>query len=413
MAKKKRALYIMAKTFTFTKKRLDSLTNNGTARDVYHDAKMQGLQLRVSSTGRKTFLSRPSLDGKPIMVSHGIYPHTTIEQARNKSIEAFNSCGDGVNPNKVKKDKKTKFTTLGVVMSDYIRVKHKLKPKTVSDYHSLFNNFLMDWEHLELTKITQRMVQDRHLKIGKKSPYRANATMRLLRALYNYADGTYEDLYGELIALPNPVRQISKLSNWYEEKPRTNTIQPNDLKKWFDEISALSSHNNNLIRNNVSSTVGDLLMFILFTGLRKSEAIGLLWKDVDFENAHFTVRDTKNHSDLNLPLTTFTTNLLLKRKTITESQYVFTGSDGIQQLNNPYKQIKKVNEGSGVKFTMHDLRRTFTTIASSLEVQLHVVQFLTNHTFADVTLKHYYQPTIETLRKPMQQITDYILQKSQ
>ena len=183
MAKKKRALYIMAKTFTFTKKRLDSLTNNGTARDVYHDAKMQGLQLRVSSTGRKTFLSRPSLDGKPIMVSHRNYPHTTIEQARNKSIEAFNSCGDGVNPNKVKKDKKTKFTTLGVVMSDYIRVKHKLKPKTVSDYHSLFNNFLMDWEHLELTKITQRMVQDRHLKIGKKSPYRANATMRLLLSL--------------------------------------------------------------------------------------------------------------------------------------------------------------------------------------------------------------------------------------
>jgi integrase len=235
--------------------------------------------------------------------------------------------------------------------------------------------------------------------------------MRLLRALYNFADGYYEDLNGELIALPNPVRQISKFNNWYKEKPRTNIIQPNDLKKWFDATINLSSHNNNLIRNNVSATVCDLLMFILFTGLRKSEALGLLWEDVDFENTHFTVRDTKNNSDLNLPLTTFTTDLLLKRKIITESQYVFTGKDGVQQLDNPYKQIKKVNEESGVKFTMHDLRRTFTTIASSLEIQLHVVQFLTNHSPTDVTLKHYYQPSIETLRKPMQQINDYILEK--
>ena len=86
----------MTKTFVFTKKRLDSLINNGTARDVYHDAKVQGLQIRVSSTGRKTFISRPSIDGKPIMVTHGIYPNTTIEQARNKTIEAFNSCSDGV-----------------------------------------------------------------------------------------------------------------------------------------------------------------------------------------------------------------------------------------------------------------------------------------------------------------------------
>ena len=143
-------------------------------------------------------------------------------------------------------------------------------------------------------------------------------------------------------------RQISKFNNWYKEKPRTNTIQPNDLKKWFDATSNLSSHNNNLIRNNVSSTVSDLLIFILFTGLRKSEALGLLWEDVDFENAHFTVKATKNNSDLNLPLTTFTNDLLLKRKIITESQYVFTGKDGVQQLDNPYKQIKKVNEKSGV-----------------------------------------------------------------
>jgi len=401
----------MSNTFTFTKKRLDKLVNNENKRIVYHDKKTSGLQLRVSSSSRKTFVCRPSIDRKPIMVTIGVYPNTTIEQARNKTIEAFNKCSAGINPNQEKKNKKAKFSTLGDVMAEYIKVKHKLKAKTISDYRGLFNKYLTDWEQLELTKITQKMVQDRHIQIGQKSPYRANATMRLLRALFNFADGYYEDLNGDLIALPNPVKLISKSNNWYEEKPRENILQPNELQKWYRAIDTLSEHKNNLIRNNVSTTVGDLLKFILFTGLRKSEALGLKWEDVDFENTLFTVRDTKNRTDLTLPLTEFTRDLLHRRKKGTNSQFVFVGSDGIKQLDNPYKQIKKVCEKSGVKFTMHDLRRTFTTIASSLEIQLHVVQHITNHSFTDVTLKHYYKPTIETLRKPMEKINDYILEQ--
>jgi len=34
---------------------------------------------------------------------------------------------------------------------------------------------------------------------------------------------------------------------------------------------------------------------------------------------------------------------------------------------------------------------------------------LMNHKETDVTSVHYIQPSIETLRKPMQKITDYIL----
>ena len=69
------------------KKRLDSLTNNGAARDVYHDAKVQGLQLRVSSTGRKTFISRPSLDGKPIMVRMASIPIQQLSKHATKRLK--------------------------------------------------------------------------------------------------------------------------------------------------------------------------------------------------------------------------------------------------------------------------------------------------------------------------------------
>jgi integrase len=177
-------------------------------------------------------------------------------------------------------------------------------------------------------------------------------------------------------------------------------------------VTGLPEHHENSIRNNISETVSDYLMFILFTGLRQSEASGLLWKDVDFNNNIFTVRDTKNHTDHTLPLTGHTINLLRGRELTSTGSFVFSGKNPEKSIVNPYKQIKKVREKSGVHFTMHDLRRTFATYADSLYIQHSIIKRLINHKETDVTSVHYIQSSIETLRKPMQQITDYILEQS-
>ena len=62
---------------------------------------------------------------------------------------------------------------------------------------------------------------------------------------------------------------------------------------------------------------------------------------------------------------------------------------------------------------MHDLRRTFATIADSLDIQHHIIKRLMNHANNDVTIKHYVQPSIERLRDPMDKISKYIMNKSQ
>jgi integrase len=255
------------------------------------------------------------------------------------------------------------------------------------------------------------MVEKKHSKIGEKSIYRANATMRLLRALFNYADGAYEDSKGQSIIINNPVQRISNNKAWFREKSRDNIIQPNDLKAWFITVKNLPNHHINTIRNNISETVSDYLIFILFTGLRQSEAAGLLWKDVDFNNSLFTVRDTKNRTDHTLPLTGYTSDLLKSRQKNTNSDFVFSGNNPEKSIVNPYKQIKKIREESGVHFTMHDLRRTFATIADILDIQFHVIKRLMNHSNNDVTSLHYIKSSKEKLRAPMQQITQYILDK--
>jgi integrase len=397
----------------FTEKELNNLPNPQPGkRKVYHDNKIKGLGVRITSNGIKSFIVRANIHGKTKTVTLGRHPSMKIEIARKLAREALNTFSFGVNPNDEKRNRRIKSITLQQTMDDYIASRNKhLKQKTINDYRVLFNGFLSEWKNKELRDISRNMVEKKHSKIGEKSIYRANATMRLLRALFNYADGAYEDSKGQSIIINNPVQRISNNKAWFREKSRDNIIQPNDLKAWFITVKNLPNHHINTIRNNISETVSDYLIFILFTGLRQSEAAGLLWKDVDFNNSLFTVRDTKNRTDHTLPLTGYTSDLLKSRQKNTNSDFVFSGNNPEKSIVNPYKQIKKIREESGVHFTMHDLRRTFATIADILDIQFHVIKRLMNHSNNDVTSLHYIKSSKEKLRAPMQQITQYILDK--
>lgn len=262
----------------FTVKTLNNLPNaKHGRRDVYHDDKVSGLSLRVTDAGIKSFVVRKRVNGISRMNTLGRYPSMTIEQARKSAREVLNSFSAGVNPRDERINSILRSITLSQVMNDYIVSRNKnLKPKTISDYKNLFDKFLAEWGTKELNSITRDMVEKKHIKIGKKSIYRANATMRLLRALYNYAIGAYEDSDGEPVIKNNPVQRISHNKSWYREKSRSNIVQPNDLKIWFSAVKSLTNNHINTIRVNIAGTVSDYLLFIIFTGLRQSEASGLL-----------------------------------------------------------------------------------------------------------------------------------------
>ena len=67
----------------------------------------------------------------------------------------------------------------------------------------------------------------------------------------------------------------------------------------------------------------------------------------------------------------------------------------------------KVVEVSGVEFTLHDLRRTFT--AESLDISSYSLKRLLNHKNSNDVTAGYLVIDVERLRKPMQQITSYLL----
>ncbi len=137
----------------------------------------------------------------------------------------------------------------------------------------------------------------------------------------------------------------------------------------------------------------------------------MCWKQIDLKAKTLTITDTKNNLAHSLPLPDYLFNLLSSRKRTTTSDFVFPGPGAAGHIIEPRKQIAKVIAASGIQFSVHDLRRTFITIAESLDIPAYALKRLLNHKMnADVTAG-YIMLDIERLRNPMQMIANHILLK--
>ncbi len=319
----------------FTVKQIDvlPLPSKG-KRSIYYDSDVKDLALRLTSTETKTFLTIKRVNGKKVFTTLGHFPDMTIPQARKQARTVLNIISDGINPNSKAKEDKLKKITLNQVLEDYITSRGtNLKANTTTNYLYTFNGYLKDWGNKELLSINRDMVEKRHRKITKQSPTRANTTMRLLRALFNYAIGEYEDAKSNPIILHNPVSRLSHIKAWNRETRKQTIIKNHELKTWWNAIQELPTHKlntkniygTNKKQPNNSQIAKDFFIFVLMTGLRKSEASTLMWANIDFKNRSLTIEDTKNHETHSLPLTDYLMDLLSQRKTNTSGLFVFEG----------------------------------------------------------------------------------------
>jgi integrase len=240
--------------------------------------------------------------------------------------------------------------------------------------------------------------------------------MRLVRRIYNFALSVSD---GELA--PNPVLRLSDSRQWFKVERRQTVLKEHELPYWYSAVQKLDN-----------PAIRDYLLLLLFTGLRKNEALKLEWKHIDFKDKTFTVKHTKNRKPLTLPMSDFLEELFKRRLEVKENSYVFPGTGKDGHLIEPKRQIKiierethkaangitedneyekQLNEDPdslqpGVKFCLHDLRRTFASIAESL-VSYSALKRLMNHSDKDVT-QGYIVYNVDKLRTPMQSITSEI-----
>ena len=395
---------------SFSKRALDALPPAAKgARDTYHDTGKQavnGLLLRVTDTGAKTFGIQQRINGRVRRVTLGRFPMMTVEQARSEAKKTLSEVVVNRDPVAEKRARNAAGVTLGEVFAAYLQGRKNLKPGTVADYQRVMNEGLADWTKKPIKGITREMVERRHAALGKASKARANNTMRVLRALFNFALSEYELPNGEPLVAVNPVKALSHRRSWFDVQRRRTVIKPNQLKPWFEAVLALESSR----RDGQAAVARDYFLFLILTGLRRTEAARLQWSDVDLDNQTFLVRDTKNKRAHELPLSDYLFALLKRRSDAAgDEAFVFAVDSEQGHIRDPRFWMERVSAASGVPFALHDLRRTFATVAESLDIPAYALKRLLNHqTGADVTAG-YLVMSADRLRGPMQKITDYIL----
>jgi|HigsolmetaAR202D_1030399.scaffolds.fasta_scaffold04580_1 integrase/recombinase XerD len=142
-----------------------------------------------------------------------------------------------------------------------------------------------------------------------------------------------------------------------------------------------------------------LVAVLLLGGIRRSEAAGLRWRDVDFENGVLHVRHGKGDKARDVPLAgDYALDALRRWQLLQPSGYewVFTpverggkvGRDRPLTGTDVYRIWNATAGAAGVESKPHDARRTFITEALATGTPLATVQAAAGHQQGETTLRY-------------------------
>ncbi|TCO73704.1 tyrosine-type recombinase/integrase [Chromatocurvus halotolerans] len=392
--------------FRFTKAAIDRWPTPD-KRTRIRDEALPGLILELSPSGTRTFrvYKKRKGDTTAISVTLGRYPGMTIEQARKAAIEALKELNSGANPNEEARVRRKARITLREVYADYANCKG-LKESTRRGYDTNVRTYLNEFADRPLSALDESAVKRLHQSISRRSPAQADLVMRFARALFNFAKYEYRGPNGRFLFEHNPIAILNHQKLWNRVPRRNTCLTRGQLPGWFDALDALRG------LGPYQCAVCDLAEVALLTGLRRSELMELTWAQVNLDEGRFFISRTKNGEPLELPITTHLDAILRRRRDASFDHlgFVFNAPNALGRLQDPRKALSKIAEHAGVGFTLHDLRRTFTTTAESLNVGTYTIKRLLNHrTRRDDVTAGYLVLTPEELRQPAQRIADAIM----
>jgi integrase len=386
-----------------TKENMPQIVKPDSGQVDYFDTELHGFGVRATK-GALTFFVRGVLrgTGKKKFIPIGKYGTFTPGKAREAAKDYLRRLDMGENPHpKMKLERE--IITIKDLYSQYISSrKSPLASSTLYQYESWMNNHFRDWQTLPADTITGSMVLERLTSMEKASgKVQAANAIKLLRGLYRFGIALHPGVINF-----NPVEAVREVRGreWTQRTRRQTYISPDDFPRWFKAV------------NEYPNAKGrDYVLTLLYTGLRRGEAATLKWSDIDFRKKTFSFAPEKKRGEdpgdnrVTMPLSEQLHRLLLKRRSIGwENEYIFPGKHPSPHITNPDCWKRDMIQASGVQFCMHDLRRTFITIAESLDIPHYALKALLNHSMGGDVTGGYICMSTERLREPMQKIADRI-----
>jgi integrase len=180
------------------------------------------------------------------------------------------------------------------------------------------------------------------------------------------------------LVVENPARAVSAR----DEVERDRFLSPDEIQRLIGALETAE-------RNGAAWQAVTAVRLILATGLRKEEALGLRWSEVDFDRKRLVLASTKTGRSVR-PLGRAAVAILggIKAKGLS-SEWVFPATSGAGHYAGLQKAWTRVRAAAGFPdVRIHDLRHTVAATAASSGASLLVVGRLLGHKKARSTERY-------------------------
>jgi len=132
------------------------------------------------------------------------------------------------------------------------------------------------------------------------------------------------------------------------------------------------------------------VMVLLHTGFRRSELLGLRWRDVDFKAGMLTIPKAKNGESRHVAMTSTVRAILSGLpRALDGNALVFPNTEGHRDLRCAKKSVPAALRDARIDdFRFHDLRHTFASRLAMESVDLMVIRELMGHKTMAMTLRY-------------------------
>lgn len=382
----------------FTQKLLDELTTTK-SRDWFYDEQVHLLALMVTAKGAKSFYAIKTANGVKRHVRIGPYPEVPIPLARKMASDLILKMitGEAVGTEKKERERVAAFT-LQTAYDEYgTYLQHHRKPGTIYQYRMQWERFLKDWAgERSLRSIRRREVVDLHHQIGDHhGHHQANRVIALLRAVFNRAIREHE------LDIGNPAIAIT----FYRENQRSRRLTPEELPAFFKAVD-----------EEPNRDVRDFVLLSLFTGARKSNMLGMRWKDISLDRGLWQIPsiESKNSKELDVILSSVAVKILRERLAEGRGEFVFPGRIGRsnEHMREPKFGWLRICNRAGLKdLHLHDLRRSLASFQIDTGTPLEVIQKTLGHE-SKVTTEIYARLALDPVRESVERASEEILKRA-
>lgn len=313
---------------------------------TYWDTKLPGFGVRVGLR-TKTFIVMRGETRTRITV--GSYPQMNLAAARREAKKLLVS----TTPPPIN----TKLEDLIELFFHVRCTPQNNKPSTIAEYRRIFKRHLTPVLNLKLVDITHARI-NRILDELATTPIEANHAFVAFRMLFRFAQQR------RLIS-SNP---LDGMSLPYLPKSRDRVLTDHELRLVWEAA------------HNFSFPFGNIVQLLILTGQRLSEVSGLRWEWIDERDMTVTLPPaiTKNSSQHTFPFGEKSKHIF--ETTPRMSDFLFPSLDGTAAYVGHNKAKGRLDQMCLLPhWTLHDLRRTFSTIHARIGTPPHVTEALLNH----------------------------------